>query len=73
MFSVTAIIKAKKGHENTIKQALLDVAAHVSSVIIDGNIVMKERVLLSMDIEQIKADLNQRLPAIMDRFEKAMA
>ena len=31
MFSVTAIIKAKKGHENTIKQALLDVAAHVSS------------------------------------------
>ena len=45
---------------------------NVSSVIIDGNIVMKERKLLSMDIEQIKANLAQRLPIIMDRFEEVM-
>ena len=32
MFTVTAIIKAKKGHEGTMKQALLDVAAHVNRV-----------------------------------------
>ena len=98
MFTVTAIIKAKKGHGDTMKQALLDVATHVSSnepdqipiydplftaanmptgqnvssVIIDGNIVMKERMLLSMDIEKIKANLAQRLPIIMDRFEEVM-
>jgi len=98
MFTVSAIIKVKKGHEGMMKQALLDVARHVSSnepdqipiydplftaanmttgqnvssVIIDGNIVMKERMLLSMDIEQIKANLAQRLPIFMKRFEKVM-
>ena len=30
MFTVTAIIKAKKGHEGTMKEALLDVATHVN-------------------------------------------
>ena len=33
---------------------------------------MKERMLLSMDIEHIKANLAQRLPIIMDRFEEVM-
>jgi 5-methylthioadenosine/S-adenosylhomocysteine deaminase len=45
----------------------------VRTVIIDGDIVMRDRQLMHIDQEDIKAQLQARLPSIMERFEAAMA
>ena len=34
---------------------------------------MKEREILTVDVEAIRAKLKKRLPGIMERFERAIA
>jgi 5-methylthioadenosine/S-adenosylhomocysteine deaminase len=45
------------------------VGRDVQTVLIDGNLVMKDRQLLTIDPHQVKARVEQRLPWLMDRFE----
>src|SRR5690606_24079687 len=45
------------------------VGRDVQTVLIDGNLVMKDRQLLTIDPRQVKARVDHRLPRLMDRFE----
>jgi 5-methylthioadenosine/S-adenosylhomocysteine deaminase len=49
------------------------VGRDVRTVVVDGQIVMKEREILTVDVEEIRRRLATRLPAIMERFERAVA
>lgn len=49
------------------------VGRDVRNVIIDGRIVMKDREILTVDVEQIKARLAKRRPEIMEKFERLVA
>ncbi|MEF2070099.1 amidohydrolase family protein [Consotaella aegiceratis] len=49
------------------------VGRDVSTVLVDGKVVMKDREMVSIDVEAIKAKLNERLPGISERFEKLVA
>ncbi len=48
------------------------VGHHVRSTIVDGKVVMKEREFLTVDIEKMRADVKQRYPRMIDRYEKAI-
>ncbi len=45
----------------------------VTTVIVDGRIVMKERELVHVDEEQLRATIGLRWPRIMERFETLVA
>jgi len=53
--------------------ANLIVGRDVNTVVVDGNVVMKDRVMTTMDVEAIKAKLKERLPKISERFERLVA
>ena len=46
----------------------LMVGRDVQTVVIDGEVVMKDRELQTIDQDKLKHDLAARLPKIMDRF-----
>ncbi|HZQ00183.1 MAG TPA: amidohydrolase family protein [Reyranella sp.] len=45
----------------------------VRTVVIDGNVVMKDREFLTVDREEIDRRLAERLPRLMERFDKMTA
>jgi 5-methylthioadenosine/S-adenosylhomocysteine deaminase len=49
------------------------VGRDVRTVIIDGKVVMKDREILTVDIEAIKSRLAKRRPEIMEKFERLVA
>ena len=49
------------------------VGRDVKTVVIDGNVVMKDRELLTVDREEIDRRLAERLPKLMERFDKMTA
>jgi 5-methylthioadenosine/S-adenosylhomocysteine deaminase len=49
------------------------VGRDVRTVVIDGKLVMKEREILTVDVEAIHAKLAVRRPIIMERFDKLVA
>ena len=49
------------------------VGRDVETVIVDGKLVMKDREVLAVDIEKIRARLDERRPIIMERFERLVA
>ena len=53
--------------------ASLVVGRDVETVVIDGKVVMKNREVLTVDVEQIKARLARRQPELMGRFEALVA
>ena len=44
----------------------------MQEVIVDGALVVKDRRLLTVDLEEIRARLKQRRPEIMARFDAAV-
>ena len=53
--------------------ATVVVGRDVRSVIIDGKLVMKEREILTVDMEALRARLQRQAPEIMARFEALVA
>jgi 5-methylthioadenosine/S-adenosylhomocysteine deaminase len=53
--------------------ATVTVGRDVRSVIIDGRLVMKEREILTIDMEALRARLKRQAPQIMARFEALVA
>ena len=49
------------------------VGRDVRTVVIDGNVVMKNRELLTVDREEIDRRLAERLPRLMERFDAMTA
>jgi 5-methylthioadenosine/S-adenosylhomocysteine deaminase len=49
------------------------VGRDVKTVVIDGNVVMKDRELLTVDREELDARLAERLPKLMERFDAMTA
>lgn len=52
--------------------ANLTVGRDVRTVVVDGRTVMKDRQILTIDMEQFRHRLSRRLPEIMNRFDKAI-
>ena len=50
----------------------LTVGRDVRTVVVDGKTVMKDREILTIDMEQLRHRLARRLPQIMDRFDNAI-
>jgi 5-methylthioadenosine/S-adenosylhomocysteine deaminase len=48
------------------------VGHHVRTTIVDGKVVMRDREFLTVDIEKMRADVKQRYPRMIDRYEKAI-
>ncbi|MDE1996535.1 MAG: amidohydrolase family protein, partial [Rhizobiaceae bacterium] len=53
--------------------ANLLVGRDVDTVVVDGNVVMKDREMQTVDTDAIKAKLAERLPIISERFERLVA
>jgi 5-methylthioadenosine/S-adenosylhomocysteine deaminase len=53
--------------------ATTTVGRDVRTVVIDGQIVMKDRVFQTVDLDEVKRRLDERFPKIMERFEAASA
>lgn len=51
----------------------LTVGRDVRDVIVDGKLVMRDREILTVDMERLHAQLAQRLPQIMARFDALVA
>jgi 5-methylthioadenosine/S-adenosylhomocysteine deaminase len=49
------------------------VGRDVRTAVVDGKLVMKEREMLTIDVEAMRAKLAVRRPIIMERFEKLVA
>jgi 5-methylthioadenosine/S-adenosylhomocysteine deaminase len=45
----------------------------VRTVIIDGRVVMKDRVLLTVDLASMKERVSRQYGILMERFERAIA
>jgi 5-methylthioadenosine/S-adenosylhomocysteine deaminase len=45
----------------------------VRTVVVDGRVVMKDREMLTVDVEAVRARLAARRPALMERFEASVA
>lgn len=45
----------------------------VRTVFVNGEMIMKDREILTMDVEALRAELTTRLPGILDRFERLVA
>jgi 5-methylthioadenosine/S-adenosylhomocysteine deaminase len=45
----------------------------VRTVVVDGRVVMKDREILTVDVEALRARLAARRPALMERFEAGVA
>jgi 5-methylthioadenosine/S-adenosylhomocysteine deaminase len=60
-------------HDPLFVASSLVVGRDVRSVIVDGKLVMKEREMLTVDLEAMRARLAARRPIIMERFEKLVA
>jgi len=60
-------------HDPRITLAESTVGPNVRTVIIDGRIVMKDRVLLTVDLGTMKEKVSARYATIMERFERAIA
>lgn len=45
---------------------------HVRSTIVDGKVVMKDREFLTVDIAKMRADVKERYPGMIERYEKAI-
>ena len=45
---------------------------HVRSTIVDGKVVMKDREFKTVDIEKMKANVKERYPGFISRYEKAI-
>ena len=60
-------------HDPLFVAANMIVGRDVRTAVIDGAVVMKEREILTVDVEAIRAKLKKRLPGIMERFERAIA
>lgn len=48
------------------------VGHHVRSTIVNGKVVMKDREFKTVDIEKMRAEVKERYPGIISRFEKAI-
>jgi 5-methylthioadenosine/S-adenosylhomocysteine deaminase len=60
-------------HDPRITLAESTVGPNVRTVIIDGRIVMKDRVLLTVDLTAMKEKVASRYSSIMERYDKAIA
>jgi 5-methylthioadenosine/S-adenosylhomocysteine deaminase len=49
------------------------VGRDADTVLVDGRIVMRKRELLNVDVERLKARLQERMPIISERFERLIA
>ncbi len=49
------------------------VGRDVDTVLVDGQVVMRKREMLGVDVERIKARLEERMPVISERFERLVA
>ncbi|SMF21385.1 5-methylthioadenosine/S-adenosylhomocysteine deaminase [Xaviernesmea oryzae] len=49
------------------------VGRDVDTVLVDGQVVMRKRELLGVDVERIEARLKERMPVISERFERLIA
>jgi 5-methylthioadenosine/S-adenosylhomocysteine deaminase len=48
------------------------VGHHVRSTIVNGKVVMKDREFKTVDMEKMRAEVKERYPGIISRFEKAI-
>ena len=60
-------------HDPLFVASSIVVGRDVRTVIVDGKMVMKEREMLTIDVEALKAKLALRHPVIMERFEALVA
>jgi 5-methylthioadenosine/S-adenosylhomocysteine deaminase len=49
------------------------VGRDVRTVIVDGRVVMRDREMLTVDVEAVKAKIAPRLKQLMERFDGAVA
>ncbi|MDH2091657.1 amidohydrolase family protein [Rhizobium pusense] len=49
------------------------VGRDVDTVLVDGQVVMRKRELLGVDVERVEARLKERMPVISERFERLIA
>lgn len=49
------------------------VGRDVDTVLVDGQVVMRKRELIGVDVERIEARLKERMPVISERFERLIA
>lgn len=49
------------------------VGRDVDTVLVDGQVVMRKRELLGVDLERVEARLKERMPVISERFERLIA
>lgn len=59
-------------YDPTITLAESTVGPNVRTVIVDGRVVMKERVLLTVDLASMKERMSRQYSTLMERFEKAI-
>jgi 5-methylthioadenosine/S-adenosylhomocysteine deaminase len=60
-------------HDPMITLAESTVGPNVRTVIIDGRVVMKDRVLLTVDLASMKERVSRQYDVLMQRFEKAIS
>jgi 5-methylthioadenosine/S-adenosylhomocysteine deaminase len=60
------------GYDPTVTLAESTVGPHVRTVVIDGRVVMKDRVLLTVDFDSRKEKIRKQYRILMERFAKAI-